>query len=230
MAGELQGSYIPSQTCYFLMRDTNANIANNVTETFVSYSTGAYSGYVIQASEQGGADTTGFYVGNIPTWVAPGAYGAVMKQQVGSTPAQSDPTIDVGNLQWNGSAIVALSSLASSGQIAEISPIKIARGNMIQNFEIYLVSSVDHVTPFTSGIVSGQINRDGQLLSGTNYFGPLQSGSFNEIGLGFYTVSLTSGDLNCNTAALVFSANGVSGGSSDPRAFSFVMQRVSGST
>ena len=94
---------------------------------------------------------------------------------------------------------------------------------MIQNFPIYLVSATDHVTPFVSGVISGQISRDGGA------FGALQSGAFTEIGLGTYKLqALTSGDILCNTAALVFTGTGISGGTSDPRVFTLLLQRTSG--
>ncbi len=41
---------------------------------------------------------------------------------------------------------------------------------------------------------------------------------------------LTSGDLNANTVALVFTANGISGGTADQRDFAYILQRVSGYT
>jgi hypothetical protein len=93
---------------------------------------------------------------------------------------------------------------------------------MVTNFPFKMVSSLDHVTPFVSGVVSGQISKDGGA------FGPLASGIINEIGLGWYRTTLVSGDLLCNTAALSFSAVGISGGTADQRDFSLVLQRTSG--
>ena len=147
----------------------------------------------------------------------------VGKQQLAGTPAQTDPTIGVGDYNWNGSQVVPLSDLATSGQIGQIAPLKIYRGQQILNFPFRMVSSADHVTPFVSGVVSGQISRDGGA------FGVLQSGAISEIGLGFYKTTLTSGDLTANTVALTFSANGISGGTADTRDFSMVLQRSSGS-
>lgn len=145
------------------------------------------------------------------------------KQQIGGSPAESDPTVGTGDEQWNGSLILPLSNLATSGQIGQIAPIRLARSWMVQNFPFKLVSFIDNVTPFTSGIVSGMISRDG------NSFGALQSGSFSEIGQGWYSLlALTSGDLNANTVALSFNAVGVSGGNASPRDFAMLTQRVSG--
>ncbi len=119
---------------------------------------------------------------------------------------------------------MGLNDLATSGQLSLVSPVKIFRGEQILKFPFKLVSSIDHATSFTSGVCSGQISRDG----GT--FGALQSGAFSEVGLGWYYVqALTSGDLLANTASLVFTANGISGGTSDQRDFGFILQKSSGS-
>ncbi len=94
---------------------------------------------------------------------------------------------------------------------------------MIQNFPLYFRSSIDHVTPFVSGIISGQISRNGGA------FGALQSGAYTELGLGFYALqALTSGDTSAVTIALMFNAVGISGGTSDPLPLGIVTQHSSG--
>ena len=142
---------------------------------------------------------------------------------MGASPAATDGFIGNGNLDWSGSAVSAIADAATSGQIGQFLPMRLHRGQMILNFPIHLVSSADYVTDFTSGVVSGQISRDGAS------FGALQSGAFTEIGLGYYNLqALTSGDLLANTVALRFSAAGISGGSALPRSYSIILQRTSG--
>lgn len=219
MANEIQAVFQSSQTVYCLILTRNALVWNGT--TFVTYASADYDDYVVQLTELGTA--SGIYAGSIPSGLTtPGIYSIVAKQQLGGSAAQTDPLVSVGDLQWNGSNTLPLADLASSGQISRGFPIRIARGEMTTNFPVYMVSSADHVTPFTSGVVSGQISRDGGI------FGPLQSGNFTEMGLGFYKVNLTSGDLLANTVALQFSAVGISGGSADPRSMSLVMQKTSG--
>jgi hypothetical protein len=162
-------------------------------------------------------------VGNFPSAIIPGVYSIVGKKQVGGSPAETDPPVANGDFQWNGSVALPLSFLATSGQLAGVGPVKLTRGVMLENFKFTLVSAADHITPFLSGIVSGQISRD------TSAFTNLQSGTVTEVGNGFYRVTLTSGDLLCNTAGLLFTAVGVSGGAADNRGFSLVLQRSSGS-
>ena len=94
---------------------------------------------------------------------------------------------------------------------------------MIAPFTFKLVSSVDSKTPFVSGTISGQISRDGST------FGPLQSGAYTEMGLGWYALqALTSGDMNARTVSLTFQGARSGGGNSDPRDFSMILQKVSG--
>lgn len=192
----------------------------------VPYVTADYTNYDVSASEQGTASN--YYVATFPSTISPGKYSISAKQQIGGTPAETDPTVAVGDFHWNGSAEVTNSDLATSGQVGTYLPLRPFRNQMITNFPFKLVSSADHVTPLTSGVVSGQISRDG------GSFGVLQSGTLTagyvETGLGWYRVTLTSGDLNATTVALNFQAVGISGGAADPRDFAMVLQRTSGQT
>ncbi len=222
VANEIQVSFRAATTCYFLVRNRIGQVWNTSALAFQTYVTATYANYTISLTEQGTASS--YFAGNFPTAITAGVYSVTAKQQIGGSPAESDPTIAVGDLQWNGTVTLPLSDLASSGQIGQIGPVRIARGVQLLNFPFKLVSSADHSTPFTSGVVSGQISRDGAA------FGALQSGAYTEIGLGWYSLqALTSGDLNANTVALTLSANGISGGQADQRDFALITQRVSGS-
>jgi hypothetical protein len=219
VAGEIQFSFQSGKACYFIVRNRAGQVWSTVAVSFVTYASADYANYTISAIEQG---TSGYYAGNMPAVVA-GVYMVTGKQQMGGSALETDPTVAVGDVQFNGTAILPLSDLATSGQVANFSPLRVARGTMLKPFPIYLRSSADHVTAFTSGIVSGQISRDG------GSFGPLQSGAFVETGLGFYSLqALTSGDTNAGSFALLFTAAGISGGLSDPLPLSFLTQRTSG--
>lgn len=219
MADKIQIQYQAAKTLYFLVRNASAQVWNG--SSFVTYATADYANYDVAMTEQGTA--SGYYVGTFPSGItAQGTYSVVVKQQAGASPAETDMTVGGGDVYWTGAALLSLTDMATSGQLSEFMPVRIFRGQMLQNFKFKLVSSADHVTPFLSGICSGVINRD----NGT--FAALQSGIFTEEGRGFYRVTFTSGDLLCNTASLVFTANGVSGGQADQRDFSFVLQKTSG--
>lgn len=219
MASEIQATYSSGKTVYALIRNSTGSIWNG--SAFVAYDSGDIATYAVSLTEQ---STSGFYAGTFPAGItAGGIYGIIAKEQIGGSVAETDPTIALGDIQWNGTATLPLSSLATSGQVAQFAPMRIARGTQIAPFPFKLVGAADHITPFTSGVISGQISRDGGA------FGALQSGVFTEIGKGWYSLAaLTSGDLLANAIALVFTANGISGGTSDQRDFSFLTQRVSG--
>lgn len=209
-------------TCYFLIHGSGNSLwsTSGGTGGFENFTSGDWSSYAVGATEQG---VSNFFVGDFPAAVPAGHYDVEARRQVGGSPLQTDGGVAVGDVEWGGAAVVPLAGLATSGQVAGITPIRLARGTMITNFPVYFKSAADHATPFTSGVVSGQIARDGGA------FGPLQSGAFVETGLGTYVLqALTSGDLLANTVRLIFTAVGISGGFADPVPYSFVLQRTSG--
>lgn len=221
MPNGIDFTYASQKTAYYTVYNSSGMPWNTSggTGAFESFVSGNWGNYALSAAEQG---VTGFYAGTFPPAIPPGVYSAVARNQTGGSPAQSDQVVAGGDFQWNGTYETPLSDLATSGQLALIVPLKMYRGEAIPNFPFKLVSAVDHVSPITSGVVSGQIARDGGM------FGPLQSGIITENGNGWYWCGLTSGDLLCNTAALTFYGVGVSGGASDPRDFGLVLQRSSG--
>jgi hypothetical protein len=222
MASEIQFPFgLTGKTVYAIIRNSTAQAWNTNTNAFEAYNSGNLSKYAISLVEQG--TSSGFYAGTFPSAIVAGVYAIVARQQIGGSQAETDPYVgSESEFQWNGTYNVPLSDLATSGQVGNFAPIRIARGVMLPNFMFKLVSSVDHVTPLTSGVVSGSISRDG------GFFGPLQSGIMSEVGRGWYSTTFTSGDLLANTAAVIFTATGVSGGNSDPRDFGLILQRVSG--
>ena len=223
MSNEVQVSFRTGRTCYHVIRNQTSgyvwSMSGGTGGAFEIFASGNWANYGLSMTEQG---ITGYFVGSIPTAMGAGVVAVTAKEQLGGSAVQTDPTIGVGDYNWNGSQVVPLSDLATSGQIGQIAPIRLARGIALSGFPFKMVSSADHVTSFTSGTVSGQISRDG------GSFGALQSGAFTEVGLGWYRVNLTSGDLLATTVALVFSANGISGGTADQRDFSVILQRTSG--
>jgi len=208
VAGEIATSFQAGRSLYCQIRNRTSGYVYNGS-TFESYSSnsGNIASYAVNMTEQGTASA--YYTANFPSAIGPGIYDVIAKQKVQTPYLESDPTVSVGEINWNGSIVVPLSNLVTSGQLSDLAPMRIARGTMVQNFPFKMVSSIDHITPFTSGVVSGQISRDGAA------FTTLQSGLVTEIGLGFYKTTLTSGDLLANTIALHFTCAGISGGTAD---------------
>ncbi len=221
MASEIQAVAAAGVSVYALIRNSIGQIWNMQTSAWESYLTSSYANYKVTMTQQGTA--SGYYTGNFPTQIVSGVYSVQAKQQITGSALESDPIVGVGDLQWAGTVVAPLSSTATSTELGQYFPQPIAYGVMVQNFPFKLVSSADHVTPFTSGICSGQISRNG------GGFGALQSGLFTEIGQGWYKcLALTSGDIQANTVALMFSANGISGGTADTRDYTFILNPVSG--
>jgi hypothetical protein len=221
VSAEIQATYTPGAVLYNLIfaPASGAMVWNTALSGFQDFANGSYSGYPLSMT---GLGSTSLYTASMPTPIPPGVYNVVAKRQAGATPAITDPTVAQGELQWGGSAVgvVPLSSLATSGQISQFLPTRMSKGHMVRNLTIYLKSAADHISPLLSGIVSGQIIRN----SGT--FGPLESGAIVELGQGFYNLqALTSGDMNADTIALLFTATSVSGPMADPLPMSIVTQR-----
>lgn len=221
MANEIAAVFEASKTVYFQVFSRTGTVWNTSSSSFVTYSSSDIADYDVAMTEQGTA--SGIYEGTFPSAITAGVYQIIARNQVGGAVAQTDPVVATGDYQWNGTVTLPLSDLATSGQVGQTAPIRMAKGVAISGFPVYLVSAADHVTPFTSGVVSGQISRNG------GSFGAFQSGTLTEVGLGFYRINVTSGDVNADTVSLWFQGVGISGGTSDPRTMSIVLQRVSGS-
>jgi hypothetical protein len=220
MAGEIGFSANPNGTYYFQIWNRTSGFVWD-SSGFSSYvsASGNLASYANTTTQKGSSST---YVGNAPSNLPAGTFDIRVFQRVNAWYAETDPFTAVGDLEWNSTIVVPLCILATSGQIAGISPIKLARGTSINNFPCSFVSSADGVTSVVSGICSGQVSRDGAP------FTALQSGLFTEIGLGGYCVNLTSGDTNGNTLLFYFSCVSVSGGSALPVRIGMITQKVSG--
>lgn len=130
MSSELQVDYVTGKSVYFLVRNTTGSIWNG--SSFVAYNASNYGDYDVVASEQG---SSGYYVANMPGAGA-GVYEVVAKERVGGSPAESDLTVGTGEIQWTGSAVLPLSSLAA---------LAFSTANMQALADIILTRDVDNV-------------------------------------------------------------------------------------
>lgn len=219
MAGEISADISTGIVAYAQIRNRTSGYIYNVSSgAFEVYNiaSGNLNAYVVTLTEQG---SSSHFVGNAPSTLGAGTYDVSAKRRINAWYAEADQLVANGTLEWNSAIAVPLSDLPASGVISQI---RMTRGVMVQNYPIHFVSSSDHLTSVTSGVISGSISRDGAS------FGALQSGAFVEISRGWYRTNLTSGDLLANTVALIFSAVGVSGGSADDVNIGIVLQRSSG--
>ena len=160
MANEIQIQHASGKTLYAVLRNDQGQAYNTSSESFEAYATANYADYVVALTEQGTA--SGYYSATIPSTLTSLAQLSVdVRSQVGGSPAETDGFVGGGNIEWDGSAVRKLSDTSTSGQVGRALPMRIARGTMIENFLFKLVSSTDNVSALTSGVVSGQISRDG---------------------------------------------------------------------
>lgn len=112
MAGEIQHDHHTSGlTLYAMIRTTTGTIWNTAGVAFEAYATGNITDYDIALAEQGTASR--YYVGTFPATIAAGVYNLIVKQRAGGAPAESDDTVGEGAIEWDGSAVVSLSSIRS---------------------------------------------------------------------------------------------------------------------
>ncbi len=110
MAGEIQVAYgITAKTLYAIVHNSVAQVAQSTTSTFVSYVTANLANYTVAMTEQGTA--SGYYVGTFPTWITAGAYNVTVYVRAGGSAAEGDAVAGVGEIQWDGTAVLPLSTV-----------------------------------------------------------------------------------------------------------------------
>lgn len=107
MASEIEFDYTSGRTCYAQVRNSVGQIWNGA--SFEAYSAGNIGTYDIPATEQG---SSGFYTAPMPA-VAAGVYNVLAREQIGGSPAESDLTIGVGQMDWSGSAVATVATIFS---------------------------------------------------------------------------------------------------------------------
>lgn len=105
-----------ARTLYAQVRNSVGQIWNTASAAFQTYATANIADYDVAMAEQGTASQ--FYVGTFPAGITTaGVYGVVVKDRAGASPAEADVTIASGSIEWDGSAVVAVSSRATPAQV-----------------------------------------------------------------------------------------------------------------
>ena len=107
MANEISCRADTGQTIYVLLSNSTDQVYSTVGSSFGNYATGSLADYDIALTEQGTA--SGRYAGNMPA-VAAGVYHFDAFIRAGVSPAETDERVWTGEIEWDGSAVVALSS------------------------------------------------------------------------------------------------------------------------
>src|SRR3990167_3472290 len=115
MANEVQYRGPRGLTSYFVIANQTSGFfwsTSGGTGGLAAFLSGAWPEYAISTTEQG---TCGIYLGNFPSAAPAGVYSIYARQQLAGTAAQTDSSMAEGDLQWNGSVVVPLSILSTSG-------------------------------------------------------------------------------------------------------------------
>ena len=110
MAGEIQVPYgISGKNIYTIVRNSIGQVWNGT--TFVSYNGSNFTDYDVLLTENG---SSGTYIGDMPVGISSaGIYTIEARERISGSPAQSDPVIAAGNIEWTGTAISYQSSTAT---------------------------------------------------------------------------------------------------------------------
>ena len=111
MANEIQADFTTGKTLYAQVRSATGAIWNTASAALQAYVTANIADYDIAMTEQGTA--SGYYAGNMPA-AAGGVYNVVVKVRVGGAPAETDPTIATGQIEWSGTVVNSLDGVFSS--------------------------------------------------------------------------------------------------------------------
>lgn len=107
MANEINCRADADSTVYAILSNATDQAYSTVGGTFGNYATGSLADYDIAMTEQG--TSSGRYAANMPA-VAAGVYHFDAFIQSGGAPAETDSRVWTGEIEWDGSAVVSLSS------------------------------------------------------------------------------------------------------------------------
>lgn len=107
MANELRAYLTPGKTLYAVLLNATGQARNG--SAFETLAGANWTNYDIALTEA----VAGVYLGNMPN-VAAGSYSYVVYEQAGATAAVTDALRGLGSLDWDGSAEVGNSALATA--------------------------------------------------------------------------------------------------------------------
>lgn len=111
MAREFRGAGNPGSNAYVRIINKDGYWWDG--SSFVAYDSGDYADYAVAAAEQG---ASGIFVADFPAAImAGGTYEYFMHLRAGGSPAEGDPVISTGRIDWTGSSSVAAAAGAMSG-------------------------------------------------------------------------------------------------------------------
>jgi len=198
VAGEFQArDSTASSTVYvFLRNDVNGQIWNTSSNTLEELDVSNITDYNIDLVLIAGTEE---WIGDMPS-APPGRYYTEFRRRLTSNDPAWDDT-DKGNsspFDWDGSAIVNTKDIKAK---TDNLPGSVPKNEALNNFMFVMVDSLDNISPKTGLTVTAQISQDGgSFVNLVN--------SVSEVANGWYKVDLTQAEMNADTIALKFTADG----------------------
>ena len=156
MAAEVSIAYgLTGKTLYFDIRTKVGTIWNG--SAFEAYNASNIADYDIAMTEQGAC---GVYVGTFDSSVSAGMYDVVVRDRAGGSPAETDPVIGSGMVNWTGSAVGVPSSFDASSDTVDVGKISgdsTAANNAVLFFDGtgYGIQAASNATTVDVGKISG---------------------------------------------------------------------------
>lgn len=111
MSNELIAANGVGETCYALVKNSSGQFWNGT--AFETYSASNYALYDITMTEVG---STGIYLGDFPSLItSSGSYQYFVKRQAAGSPAEDDPIVNTGIIDWTGTSSIVGSSGSMTG-------------------------------------------------------------------------------------------------------------------
>jgi hypothetical protein len=124
MANEARTQYLAGRTVYFTWEDASAELWNNATDDFearvaANWTSLKYCHAATEKTVVGAAYSE--YVATLPAEiVTAGRYRWTAYDQAGGSPAVGDDWVSSGHVDWNGTAEIVLSSVATQVSVDDI--------------------------------------------------------------------------------------------------------------
>lgn len=116
-----------SNSVYFVLYNSAAEIANQATETFGTPTDASWASYDVAMTQLG--TNTNTYRGDIPSWITTGGtYFWVAYEQLGVSPVVTDDILASGLINWTGSAVAGGAIPAEEGNLFTLAEYKTYKG------------------------------------------------------------------------------------------------------
>jgi hypothetical protein len=144
-----------SGNVYSVLYNGDADISDQVAESFVSVVDGDWDDYAIAMTELG--TNTNTYRGDFPAWITTGGtYFWVCYEQLGVSPNVSDDVLASGMVQWTGTAVTEGSIPVVEGDLFSLAEYKVYKG--ITSVDATRDATLEHLIDAVSNAVKRYVD------------------------------------------------------------------------